>query len=312
MRHPTIRCSLLVLATVLFAGLASASSIVPPEHLGELAVRSDAIVLARAGQGVVSWRGQLLMTDTPFVVIEAVAGEVRTLTDLTVRTPGGELDGLGWLVPGSPQFKNGSVYLLFLSRKPTGEWQPTMLSYGLLERVIGRDGSHLLAPMPEHREVTPFPREDGILPEEIAVYREIALLPHLGRVARGLEAWNGRTVEADGRQVPLLLEGMAPPSACTYIRSSAPYTRWPFNTASAPAQVTMYADATGDQSLAGGAFAQVQGAIADWMAIPSTSLSLAYGGAMSYSLTCTTGQDTPGYGVNIVLFNDPCSDIAML
>src|SRR3972149_5051229 len=94
----------LVLAAgaLLVAGAVHAASIVPPENLGELAQSSDAGVLAVAGP--------------------------------SDEAPGGELDGFGWFVPGSPRFEPGHVYLLFLSEKPTGEWVPRMMAYGLLHR----------------------------------------------------------------------------------------------------------------------------------------------------------------------------------
>jgi hypothetical protein len=302
----------LVLAAgvLLVAAAVHATSIVPPENLGELARSSDAVVLAVAGVSHTEPRGPLLFTRTTFRVVQAVAGLLEVRERITVEAPGGELDGIGWLVPGSPRFEQGQVYLLFLSEKPTGEWLPRMMAYGLLRRVTGRDGSPLLAPLPEEAGIQPFLREDGILPEPIETYRETALLAHLRAVARGTEAWNSRKVRARSEQVPMEVFAQAIPAGCAFMSGGGYNLRW--QRFDSGLTVTMSADSTGDSSISGGGFTQVQGALSDWMGIPSTSLNLVYGGPLSYTMTCTADQDFPAYGTNIVMFNDPCNDITDL
>jgi len=292
----------------LVAGAVHAASIVPPENLGELARISDAVVLAQAGAPRVSQRGIQAFTLTTFRVLEAVSGELGTGDRITVEAPGGELDGTMWFVPGSPRFEPGQVYLLFLSQKPTGEWLPRIMAYGLLRRVHGRDGSSLLTPLAEETGIQPFPRPDGILPEPIETYREIALLPHLRAVATGREIWDARKVLARSDQIPFEAQAQAIPTGCAFMSSGGTNFRW--HAFDLGQSITMQADATGDSSLSGGGFAQVQGALNDWMGIPSTSMRLVYGGTAAYTMTCTSGQDYPSN--DIVVFNDPCGDIADL
>jgi hypothetical protein len=297
-------------AATFVAAVAHATSIVPPENLGELARSSEAVVLAIAGTSQTVQRGPLLFTVTGFRVRERVAGPLEARERITVEAPGGELDGLEWLVPGSPRFEPGQMYLLFLDQKPTGEWLPRMMAYGILRRVTGRDGSTLLAPLPEQTDIQPFLREDGILPEAVETYVEGALLPHLREVAIGRQRWNARAVTARSAQVPMEVYAMAPPSGCSFMQSGGNNARWQvFNS-----YTTIYADSDGDPSITDGGFTQVSAAITDWNGIPSTTLSLVqYGGPMNFTLTCTSDpQDHPGYGTNIVVFNDPCSDIADL
>jgi hypothetical protein len=294
----------------LAAGIAGAASIVPPASLGELARSSGAVVLAQAGTSHTVQRGSLLFNVTPFRVVQAVAGPLQPRQRFTVQAPGGELDGIGWLVPGSPRFEAGGVYLLLLDERPTGEWQTRMLAYGLLHRIRGRDGSRLLAPLPEQGDIQPFLRPDGILPEPIETYDERALLAHLGAVAEGREVWNSRKVRARSEQVPMEVSAQAIPGGCAFMSGSGTSMRWvKFDQGQS---VAMNADATGDSSITGGGFAQVQGALNDWMGVANTNLKLAYGGLLSYTMTCTANQDYPTYGTNIVMFNDPCSDIANL
>jgi len=310
MRRASTSALAMVSLTVLAAGVAQGASVVPPESLGELARSSQAVVLAQAGAPRASQRGQLLFTLTAFRVLEPIAGPIEQGDRIVVEVPGGELDGVGWLVPGSPRFEPGEFYLLFLDQKPTGEWVTRMLAYGLLHRIQGRDGSTLLSPLPELVDIQPLPREDGILPEQIETYRENALLTHLRAVVQGDAAWDSRRVRARSEQVPFQATAQSPPAGCAFVPIGGTNARW--QAFDLGQQVTMSADATGDSSLSGGGFAQVQGALTDWAGISGTSIRLTYGGPMSYTMTCTGDQDTPAFGTNIVVFNDPCGDIADL
>jgi PKD repeat protein len=295
---------------LLAVGIAGAASIVPPDNLGELARTSGAVVLAQAGTSHAIQRGSLLFTVTPFRVLQSVAGPLEARERFTVQAPGGELDGIGWVVPGSPRFEPGGVYLLLLDERPTGEWQTPMLAYGLLHRILGRDGSNLLAPLPEQGDIQPFLRPDDILPEPVETYGETALVGHLKAVAEGREAWDSRKVRAKSEQIPMEAFTQAIPSGCAFMSGSGTNMRWvKFDQGQT---VSMNADVSGDSSIAGGGFTQVQGALNDWMGIPDTDLKLAYGGPLTYTMSCTASQDYPAYGTNIVMFNDPCSDIADL
>ena len=308
---------------VLTTATASATSIVPPENLGELARGSDAVVLALAGGSSVVSAGPLLFTVTNFRVEESVAGGLGPNDRIAVRVPGGELGGWTWAVPGSPHFQPGEAYLLFLHANGMGQWLPQAAAYGLLERVRGRDGTSLLAPLPEMADVETFPRPDGILPEEVGTYQETLVLPQLRAVAAGRASWSAAGVLARPNQLPLAasIQG-TPPSACTYITGTTPYARWPYNTASPPGQVNIYySPSGGDTSAACAASAgcapQLQGAVGMWMGIPSTSLNLAYAGLTTIPFSCTKcmsgtdpvpcSTDFPNAGA--VIFNDPCNEV---
>jgi PKD repeat protein len=295
---------ILAAGALLVAAAVHATSIVPPENLGELARISEAVVLAQAGAPRVSQRGIQAFTLTTFRVLVVVSGELERGDRITVEAPGGELDGYLWFVPGSPRFAPGQVYLLFLSQKPTGEWLPRTMAYGLLRRVHGRDGSSLLAPLPEETGIQPFPRPDGILPEPVETYRETALLPHLRAVATGRDVWDSRKVLARSDQIPFEAQAQAIPAGCAYMSQGNSFRWQAFDLGQS---ATMSADSAGDSSLTGGGFAQVQGALSDWMGVPSTSMQLVYGGTGAYTMPCTVGQDYPSN--DIVVFNDPCSDI---
>ncbi len=301
-----------VLGLTFFATVAYGASIVPPENLGALAQGAQLVVLARCQGFETLPRGPLLFTHTTFTTLEVLKGVLPVGSPFTVETPGGQRHGQGWLVPGSPSFTPGDVYLLFLNASPRGTWQPPLLAYGLLRRVLGRDGSHLMEPLPEVSGLETFPRPDGVLPEIPETYRELALVPHLREVIAGRRPWDSNRVRAYEHQLPPKASTMALPSQCTNLRSSPPFLRWPYNTANPPGQVRMYAQQPGDISMSNpsNAYAFVADALAMWMGVAGTSYDLAYAGDKPYTLPCSGSQDVPPAGENIVVFNDPCSDIA--
>jgi PKD repeat protein len=291
---------------VLAAAAANATSIVPPANLGELARMSDAVVLAVAGTSQTVPRGSLLFTTTSFRVLRSVAGPLQLRDRITVEVPGGELDGIGWLVAGSPHFEAGGVYLLFLDEKPSGDWLPKTMAYGLLRQIPGRDGSLLLQPLVSSEGIELFPLHETSPAEPIGTYVQSALLPHLRAVISG-GAWDSQKVLAKAEQAPIGVTAQTIPSGCAFESYNGINFRW--HVFDSGGSVSIAADQTGDSSLAGGGFSEVQGAIGMWDGVPSTSINLTYGGAQSYAMACTGGQDTPAKGVNIVMFNDPCSDI---
>lgn len=264
-------------------------------------------MLALAGTSEPGQQGGVPSTVTRFRVLEPVAGSLVKGQRFTVSVPGGARGAATWLVAGAPRFRPATTYLLFLHARPGGEWQPTMLAYGLLRQRDGANGQALLAPLPELGGLEPFPRPDGRLPEPVGTYREGALLDHLRDVARGQAGWNPRLVLAAPAEIKASALA-APPAGCNYMNDGSGHSvRW--RTFDSGGSVGLAAQAGGDSSLTGGGFAEVQQALADWSSIPGTSINLVYQGQTSYTLPCTSGDDYPRLGENIVIFNDPCSDI---
>ncbi|TAM48535.1 MAG: PKD domain-containing protein [Acidobacteria bacterium] len=284
-------------AAVLTAATASATSIVPPDNLGELARMADAVVLAQAGAPRVVRHGAVLYTRTSFRVVEAVSGPLAVSSRFSVEVLGGESGDEKWVFAGSPQFETGAVYLLPLSEKGDGVWLPQMASYGILHRVQGRDGSTLLEPLPESGNVEAFPRPDGTLPEPVATYVEAPLLAHLRAVVEGKAAWSADGVRARSEQLPLHVMALTAPAGCVFLQNG----RWPSGN---PAP--MYGSNQPDPSISDGGYGELQSALAVWAGMGS-SLSPAYAGTAAASITCTSGFDTPTN--NVVAFNDPCNDI---
>ena len=303
------------MATALAAATAGASSIIPPRNLGELATSSKAVVLGEALSSRVLRRGQLLVTSTTFAVDQVVKGGPELPGLVTVTVPGGELDGQGWLVGGAPRFVDGERYLLMLSGSDVSHMQLAMMAYGVFREVPGRDGSALLQPVEELGDVKTFARSDGVQAETLGVYRKGVLLQHLGEVTRGTRQWDGAAVLAAPEQIPFRVSAAAAPASCVYMRDGSNRAlRWKVFDNTPPSQVSMYADSDGDPSIAGGGFAEVSTAVGKWNGTGS-SLNVVYGGATGFSLSCDNidqEPDVPPSGTNIVVFDDPCSDIPNL
>ncbi len=298
--------SALVATLLWIAPRAGATAFIPPASLADLAAESDAVCMAVAGAAAPRQRGAFIFTETEFVAGETLAGSVRRGDRIVVRTPGGEIGGRGWHVAGSPRFLEGGAYFLCLRRAPDGVWLPAMLSYGLLEETAGRDGNPVLVPCAEAAAADPLPRLDGVLPEKIGRYRRDAFLRHLGAVLAGREAWQPAAVligEASTADSKSSTDKEAP-EECTYFVVSGRNLRW--NTFDGGGIATIYASAGGDDSVAGGGFAELVKGLDLWHGIPETSLNLEFGGGRVSKIDCTAEQDIEA---GLVVFNDPCDDI---
>jgi hypothetical protein len=302
-------------AALLIAALevtASAAVLVAPRNLGDVLGKCDLTVVARAGASRTIRRGAILDTITSFTVERVVGAHSQTPEILDVETLGGAADEIGWSIPGSPRFAERSTYLLLLRKTRFGTFRPWALSYGLLERVRGREGLALLRPLPESRQIEMLSLPGGETFEPIGTYREEPLLSHLDAIARGEAAWAAAAVLAAPEELPEGVRVEAPPPLCAFLLANdGNPARW-FDFDSAKG-VSMTAQRQGDPSLPDGGFAEIQGALANWMAVSQTSLLLSFGGAVDFTLNCATGvSHNPLPPNNVIVFGDPCSDEADL
>jgi hypothetical protein len=290
---------------------AQATTVVPPDNPGELARHAELVVLARALGNQVTGTWPALSTQTGFEAIELLKGSVIAGQTFAVTVPGGERDGQGWLVAGRPRFQEGQNYLLFLRQSEAGLWQPVVSSYGLLKEETGAGGkTPLLAPLAEAVELETAPVRDPMAFDEVGTYMKDRLLPHLRDVIAGRERWNTAAVLAPetAKAAP---RPLATPSGCSFYTVGGEPVRW--DAFDQHRAITIFADETGDATLAGGGFAELEGAISDWNSINGSSIRVEYAGKRGVSVGCTNkGIDAPPLGTNIVVWNDPCSDIPNL
>lgn len=306
----------------LLAAPGFASTIAPPYNLGEIARISRTVVLAEALSSHSELRGEIPYTVTTFRAVERVAGE-RLGTTFAVETKGGVVEDLGYAVPGTPQFAKGDRYLLFLDRAANGNWQLKMSSYGVLREV---PGTGLLQPVPEAGQLEVLARP-GV--EEIGVYREKDLLPHLAAVHGGLP-WHRQAAEATGADLerlaaaertasPELKAGSqgaiagaklhTAPAACRFIPAPIdgnPLRWFGFETGGS---VSVWHTTPGQVGISDGGVTAVQFGAAAWTFHNASAIGLLYAGSKPSGHDCTDGiADVLGE----VTFNDPCSQLPAL
>ncbi|HMB89211.1 MAG TPA: hypothetical protein VKP65_00095, partial [Rhodothermales bacterium] len=310
---PTYVCKTVLVLFLLscFPLLVQASSIVPPRNLGELAFMSDAVVLARAGTGTAIGRSGMIFTATDFEILEVVQGAASGR--ISVETYGGVLDGTGWQVAGTPTFEPGSVYLLFLDRNGTA-WQPRMMAYGLLERVVTDEGAVMLTHIAEHHDLNLVARFDGVQPEPVETYYEQPLMNHLREVASSRVTWNRQAAVVPKALQPVshdlgASKAMAIPEPCRYFMNGGHPVRW--NTGNGT-PVPIYAQEDGDLDVGAASITAVQTSINLWKSISGVDLTYEWGGAASYTPDCSDNSATPGdiaSDQGLVQYNDPCDQI---
>jgi hypothetical protein len=284
-----------------------ATTVALPGSFADLAKSSEAVVLARALDASSLRKSVWISTRTDFEVLRALSGPLQEGARFTAEVPGGEVDGETWLVPGSPRFQPGESYLLCLRLKSTGLWQPTLLACGALRETEGAGGSYLLSPVEESFEMAAVPGVEGGGAAGLGLsgsFEEEAFLELLSQALEGRTAWDpsgaraGDTAESPGGT------GAAVPAGCSFFSSDGMNFRW--SAFDSGGVVGMRADATGDFSLAGGGFRELQEAMGLWMAISGTSVNLVYEGPVDLAIDCAAGgAATDG----AIVFNDPCSEM---
>jgi hypothetical protein len=300
------------LLAALGAGVAGATTIVPAADPGELARDSQAVFLARAGESRVLQRSSYISTATELEILTVIKGSIASGEVIESIVPGGEKDGVGWAVSGVPKLETGRVYLFFADRDPRGRWQPRLMADSVLRREIAEDGSRVLVPLEEAMDlsrVSQFGKAAALVPGPVD---EDLFIDAINRGLAGKMTWDWSPLMAELEDV------FAPPKSvpgiCNFMTASGRDIRW--KTFDTGGRVDIYATEDGDPSISGGGFAQVSGAISRWNNdVDPTSLNLRYAGTSSFTFSsCNPGEgdDYPPAGTNVVVFDDPCDDIADL
>jgi hypothetical protein len=290
---------------------AAATTVIPPENLGQLARLSQAVVRAQAVESYTEEGDTLPYTVTRFQLLEQVAGQAVEAV-FEVREPGGVTSTPGRAsaaVAGSPRFQAGRNYLLFLDRGPTGRWRSKALAYGLLEESAG--GARL-RPLPEAGRIEASAAK-GRGVEPVGVYGREALVRHLKEVVKG-SRWDRRRAGFVGAPLTAATAAVAgggtAPSDCELLPDEGDGIpiRW-FGFENGSKTVSIIATTPGQTGIADGGVAAVQQGAAAWTHHPDSVIRLQFGGTRARSLTCSANFDMDQ---GAVVFNDPCDDLADL
>lgn len=296
----------------------SATTIIPFLNTGEMALASDAVVVARATRNFETVQGISIRFRTSFEVLEAVKGTLRPNDYFELQAWKQRVGTAETVVWGDPDFQEGKTYLLFLSnRQIEPYWQPITLAYGIFElEVIGNDAIFL--PSRESMEIEMLPRPDGLVPEPVTAYLAAPLLEQLLNITSGNGRWNANAIEAE--EVYHLLEDRSAPSHCTFLNSGGinfRYTDFPAD------DLVIFSEDDGDASIGvpgtpADAHSYLSSAVSV-MAANYSGINLSYGGTKNFSPDCTGGVAQNGNFLSeigmregLVIYNDPCNQITNL
>ena len=88
-------------------------------ELPDLVKRAQSVFVGKAVKTNMHWTTDRkhIVTDTTFQVGQPLRGKTRAGGQITIRSLGGVVDGIGMRVSGSPMFRKGDEVLLFTERR---------------------------------------------------------------------------------------------------------------------------------------------------------------------------------------------------
>ncbi len=217
---------------------------------------------------------------------------------LTVRVLGGiRADGLGLKIWGAPHYNAGDNALLFLTPRPDG-------SYAVVHFLLGA-----------FHEIEASGQQIAIRNLADASQWQLSSSSGTAEAAPGVDhprdlarftSWLAD--RANGVLRSPDYDAQLPAGTLTNIQGqfnlfveNGLNLRWPFPKGGS---VTFYANAAGQEGLAGGGFTEYQNVLRQWTGAVGTPIHYVYGGT-----TTATGGLTTFDGVNSILFNDPNGEL---
>jgi len=103
-------------AAVLALSLWALAAVMVKLETKDLAEQAEAVVVGKVASSKAQWddKKTKILTFTQVTITDTVKGDLKG--DVTVRTFGGEVDGLAQIVPGMPQFDKDEEVVLFLKK----------------------------------------------------------------------------------------------------------------------------------------------------------------------------------------------------
>jgi hypothetical protein len=301
-RHAPLLIVLLMLA--LGAGSAAATTIVPPSDPGELAKNSHAVVLLRVGPSHTERSGTLIFTVTSAEVLDCVKGCAAIGSEIELKVPGGTMGDEAFMIAGSPKFRPGEVYLVFIDVGPDGRWLPRLLADSVLRRTKDRDAGSIMVPVEESAAIVRIDNNGGHIEKFLRPVYEAEFLAKLRSVIDSKTEWSYVGIEAPASEIALPKDD----TGCVWMPYTAsppsPYAgethslRWFTNPA------TMNWSNIPDADLPSGGGPEVVAAVSNWENVGNTSLNTSSGGPVTVG---TSWCDN--FPQNAVAFNDPCDAI---
>jgi hypothetical protein len=146
-----------VFLVALFLAAPTQAAVLVAMDLPALVEQSDLIVVGSATKQTSRYVNKLIVTDVTLAVSSTLKGSAKE--PVVVTHLGGAVGDIGLNVPGAAVFKLGEQVVVFLRRVPSGDWNVTGMSQGIMkisgEEVLpGGVGAELMERDPEGRLVS--------------------------------------------------------------------------------------------------------------------------------------------------------------
>lgn len=122
-------------------GRGARATTVVPITVEALTRRSELVVLATVRATRCLWRSGFIVTDGDLRVEAVMKGDARVGDSLGVRVAGGELDGVGQMIPDAPTLRVGDAAVFFLQGDEQGRHLLAHMTAAVLPVRLGADGT---------------------------------------------------------------------------------------------------------------------------------------------------------------------------
>lgn len=288
------------------------TSIIPFHDLAETTANSECVVMAKAeGHESNQW-GSSLFRDTRLVVTEQIKGVLGVGQPFLLRPMSFKDGDFDVDISGDFEPTIGKTYLLFMSR--SGDvWKPMMLSYYVFEQFFVGTDEYLVPISGEGIEALSM--GGGITWEPLAVYRQDALLQNLSQHhLLPSTPWDGSIGRSPMRAEDFIALDRTAPTGCDFMLGSSTYLcRWSNPTIPIFHDDTnVPADWTTDFAAVLSAFNSNYTGISPSDAGPVSYTPSCSGGAQGGNFTSFCNNNLGGTQCTLVIFDDPCNQIANL
>lgn len=116
------------------------STTVVPISVDALTRRSELVVLGTVRAAASRWRERFIVTDCDVLVEATLKGPVNVGANVGVRVAGGEVDGIGQVVPDAPIPHTGETAVFFLQGQEDGRWLLAHMTAAVVPVRVGADG----------------------------------------------------------------------------------------------------------------------------------------------------------------------------
>lgn len=272
----SVRRWMISVALFAMAGAGSSATFVVPTDR-DMVRRADAIVIGSVLTSYPQFNDHLgVETVTPFSIQEVIKGRVSSPI-IDIIEPGGVLEDRFTIIPGVPRLEPGERLVLFLTRRPSGDWAVTDLVLGKFELATDMDARRLL--VRQEQDIVGWDPQLNIYRERRRLADEfLQFVREEARGKRGREDYFVSTLPLRMSADPLaagtnlkLIPHIAPFTIRSYMFTDA---RWK----DFPLPVTFFRSVNSEPGAPGGGDTAINAALTAWNNDCLSNVNLVYGG----------------------------------